>query len=175
MIDIKNLAATSKRFGKAMSPLLVGVLLAGCNAATPVKTDGDGMMESSSSSSVDAMMESSSSSSLEGAMESSEAAMNGSYKNGTYASAGVYRSPAGAESVMVSVTLDGGKVTAATFKGDATHKVSIKLQTAFSEGFQEQVVGKSIDEVSVGVVNGSSLTGIGFMDALEKIKAEAKA
>lgn len=175
MIDINSLSASSKRFGVAFSPLLVGVLLAGCNAATPANTNGDAM-ESSSSSSVDAMMmESSSSSSVEGAMESSEAAMNHSYKNGTYTSAGVYRSPAGAESVTISLTLKDDKVTAATFAGDATNKKSIAMQAAFNEGFDEQVIGKSLDEVSVGVINGSSLTGMGFMDAVAKIKVEAKA
>lgn len=175
MIDIKNLSTSSKRFGATLSPILVGVLLAGCNAATPANTNG-GAMESSSSSSVDAMMmESSSSTSVEGAMESSEAAMNPLYKDGTYTSAGVYRSPAGAESVTISLTLKDDKVTAATFAGDATHKKSIEMQTAFSTGFNEQVVGKSIDDVAVGVVNGSSLTGMGFMDAVAKIKLEAKA
>lgn len=159
-----------------MSPLLVGVLLAGCNAATPANPDGGAAMESSSSSSIDAMMmESSSSSSVEGAMESSEAAMDSSYKDGTYTAAGVYRSPAGGESVTVSLTLKDDKVTGATFSGDATHKKSIEMQTAFSGGFTEQVVGKSLDEVAVGVVNGSSLTGGGFMDAVAKIKVEAKA
>ncbi len=37
------------------------------------------------------------------------------------------------------------------------------------------VVGKKIDEVQLTKVAGSSLTPKGFMDALEKVKTEAKA
>ncbi len=184
MIDIKSLSASSKRFGKAMSPLLVGVFLAGCNAATPAKTNRDAMMESSSSSSVDAMMMESSSSSAETMMDDpmmmdsammNDGAMMHTYNDGAYSAAGVYRSPAGAESVTVSLILKDDVIIDATFIGDATHKKSIAMQAAFTEGFNEQVVGKSLDEVSVGVVNGSSLTGVGFMDAVAKIKVEAKA
>jgi NifU-like protein involved in Fe-S cluster formation len=47
-----------------------------------------------------------------------------SYKNGTFTQKGVYNSPAGSESVTVSVTLENGVVTNATFKGDATNKAS---------------------------------------------------
>jgi len=183
MIDI-NLLSSSKRFGKALNPILtvttVGVLLAGCNMSASADTENDAMMEaSSSSSSVEGMMMEASSSSAMSAdssdVMSSEAAMNHLYKDGTYTAAGVYRSPAGGEGVTVSLTLTDDKVTGATFSGDAMHKKSIAMQLAFGEGFKEQVVGKSLDEVSVGVVNGSSLTGGGFMDALAKIKVEAKA
>ena len=49
------------------------------------------------------------------------------------------------------------------------------MQGNFKAGFSELVVGKPVDQVSLSVVNGSSLTPKGFMDALAKIKAEAKA
>ncbi len=106
---------------------------------------------------------------------SSEAMKTSLYKDGTYAAGGVYRSPAGGESVQISLTLKGDVVTDVTFAGDATNPKSVAMQSAFSSGFKEQVVGKSLDDVSVGVVNGSSLTGTGFMDAVSKIKLEAKA
>ncbi len=95
------------------------------------------------------------------------------YEDGTYAATGNYISPAGAESVDVTVTLDDGVITDATFHGNATHPTSMKKQADFATGFEAQVVGKSIDDVSLGVVNGSSLAPKGFMDALVKIKAEA--
>ncbi len=97
------------------------------------------------------------------------------YKNGTYSATGNYRSPAGAESVQISLTLVDGVITDATFKGDATAPRSVQMQGQFSSAFKEQVVGKSIDELSLGVVNGSSLTPKGFMDAVAKIQAEASA
>ncbi len=164
MIDINLLSTSSKRFGRVLSPILavttVGVLLAGCGQSA-VPTDTDEAMTSSSSSASQAMINTSSSGQL--------------YKNGTYSADGVYRSPAGGEIVHVSLTLKDDLVTDATFTGDATSPKSKAMQAAFSEGFKEQVVGKSLDEVSVGVVNGSSLTSGGFMDAVTKIKTEAKA
>ncbi len=92
------------------------------------------------------------------------------YEDGIYAAAGNYTSPAGAESVDITVTLQNGIITDATFNGHATHPASIKWQGNFAAGFKEEVVGKSIDSVSLGVVNGSSLAPKGFMDALQKIK-----
>ena len=166
----------AKMFSPIMTATALGVLLAGCGNASSPATEGDAMMSSAPAS--EAMMDASSSeatmsSSVEGMM-SSPSAMH-IYKDGTYGAEGVYASPAGGESVKVSLTIKNDAVTDATFSGDATHEKSIKMQNAFGTGFKEQVVGKSLDEVSVGVVNGSSLTGIGFMDAVKKIKAEAKA
>lgn len=97
------------------------------------------------------------------------------YGDGTFAAVGGYRSPAGAEEVNVSLTLKNGVVTAAAFQGTATNPKSVKMQAAFAAGFQEAVIGKSIDGLNLDVVNGSSLTPMGFMDALSKIKAEAAA
>lgn len=96
------------------------------------------------------------------------------YKDGTYQATGKYASPAGMETVNISLTLTGDTVTAATFKGDATNPGSINWQGKFSEGFSQAVVGKDIDSLSLSIVNGSSLTPKGFADALVKIKAEAK-
>lgn len=107
--------------------------------------------------------------------ENTDTTMKTSYKNGTYSEVGHYSSPSGEESVNVSLTIDNGKVTASTFKGTAELGKSLQFQTAFGAGYQEFVVGKSIDEISLDVVNGSSLTPKGFMDALKKIKAEAAA
>lgn len=97
-----------------------------------------------------------------------------SYKDGTYIQTGVYNSPAGSESVTVSVTLKDGVVTNSTFKGSATNKASINNQGKFAAGFSGVVVGQPVDSIALTVVNGSSLTPKGFMDALSKIKSEAK-
>lgn len=149
------------RIARALGPTLALVLVTTLAACTPAAPTG----ESSSSSSASSMGQSSVSSA---AMESHM------YQDGTYSATGVYRSPAGGEQVNVSITLDDDVVTNVSFTGDATHPKSMAMQKAFSEGFAQQVVGKSLDEVNVGIVNGSSLTGIGFMEAVAKIKAEAK-
>ncbi len=101
--------------------------------------------------------------------------MTDGYKDGTYTAEGTYKSPAGQETVHITLVLKDDMVTRATFKGDATNKRSIQLQAAFATGFEEAVVGKNIDTLSLSVVNGSSLTPAGFMNAVAKIKAEAKA
>lgn len=165
---------------KVFSPVLTatafGVLLAGCGQTTVQTTDEAPVVPSSSS---EAMMQQSSSADM---MMSSSAMSDAAgvpvstmYKDGTYSADGVYQSPAGGELVHVSVTIKGDMITDATYKGDATNGKSIKFQEAFGLGFKEQVVGKSVDAVSLTVVNGSSLTGKGFMEALSKIKASAKA
>jgi NifU-like protein involved in Fe-S cluster formation len=108
------------------------------------------------------------------AMPDTAPVVTAAYKDGTYTQKGSYTSPAGAESVEVSVTLAGDVVTAATFKGEATNPGSVKNQAKFADGYTSLVVGKKIDEIALTVVNGSSLTPVGFMEALAKVKTEAK-
>ncbi len=151
------------RRARMITPVLgaaaVGLLLAGCNAATtppditPITPDTPVTPSS----------------------EATAPAAAAEYKNGTYAAVGNYVSPAGPEQVDVTLTLQEGIVTDATFKGEATHPTSMRRQQAFADGFKEEVIGKPIDQISLGVVNGSSLAPKGFMDALKKIEVEAKA
>lgn len=97
------------------------------------------------------------------------------YVDGTYSAEGLYVTPAGPEKINVTVTLQNNIITNALFDGNATNPNSVKWQGQFSKGFSEWVVGKNIDDVELTVVNGSSLTPKGFLDALEKIKVEATA
>ena len=96
------------------------------------------------------------------------------YKNGSYTVTGNYISPAGPESINVSLTLENDVVTDATVVAAAINPVSVKMQTAFIGGYKDLVVGKKIDEVQLDKVSGSSLTPKGFNDALVKIKAQAQ-
>ncbi len=140
------------------------VLLAGCSQSSNTDVSQIPTTPASSASDTNAMTPS-----------SETAVVDKKYNDGTYAATGVYRSPAGGESVEVSLTLADGVITDATFKGDATFPKSQMMQGQFAAGYKEQVVGKSIDELALGVVNGSSLTPKGFMDAVTKIKTEAAA
>lgn len=97
------------------------------------------------------------------------------YKDGSYTESGTYNSPAGQESVSVSITLKDNIVTAAGFTGSASNPRSVVNQQKFQDGYTQLVVGKNINDISLTVVNGSSLTSRGFMDALAKIKNDAKA
>lgn len=96
------------------------------------------------------------------------------YADGTYSSLGNYISPAGQEEVYVTLVIEKDIVKDASFEVRATHPTSKMMQEAFAAGFKTEVVGKNINEVSLTVVNGSSLTPKGFMDALSKIKTEAE-
>jgi hypothetical protein len=84
-------------------------------------------------------------------------------------------SPGGKQAISVTVVLAGGKVANVTVTPAATDATSDKYQDKFVSGIKQQVVGKSIDALNVGVVSGSSLTAGGFNDALTKIKAQARA
>jgi uncharacterized protein with FMN-binding domain len=95
------------------------------------------------------------------------------YKDGTYNATGKYNSPAGPETIEVTVTLKGDVVTDATVVSDATNTKSKFMQGMFIDNFKPQVIGKKIQDIHLTKVSGSSLTPIGFNDALTKIETKA--
>lgn len=97
------------------------------------------------------------------------------YKDGTYSATGSYMSPGGPDKVGVKLTLVGGVISDITVTPIAGDKVSEKFQAQFMSGYKTLVLGKKIDGLKLDKVSGSSLTPIGFNDALEQIKAQAKA
>ena len=97
------------------------------------------------------------------------------YTDGTYTASGSYQSPAGDESIEVSVALSAGVITAVEVTPDATNPTSKQYQTAFASGIADEVVGKSITDANVDVVSGSSLTSEGFNSALAAIASDAQA
>ncbi len=97
----------------------------------------------------------------------------GAYKDGTYTAVGNYTSPGGQEEVDVTLTIANGVVTDSEFVSKATRPISKERQADFGAHYKDQVVGKSLDEIELGKVSGSSLTPKGFNDAVSKIKAEA--
>ncbi len=96
------------------------------------------------------------------------------YADGTYSATGTYTSPGGKEELPVTLTLKDGIITEASVETPAKNPASQRWQKVFSENFKPLVVGKSIEDVDLDVVSGSSLTPKGFNDALEKIAAEAR-
>ena len=103
-----------------------------------------------------------------------DTSMASPYKDRTYTEIGNYVSPGGPREVNVSITLQSGVITDAEFEGLATDPTSMRFQKEFAENYESMVVGKNIDEVELTKIAGSSLTPIGFTDALEKIKAQAR-
>jgi uncharacterized protein with FMN-binding domain len=136
---------------------LVGAL-AGCSAAdtdAPAAADTD---SGGSTSAPDA---------------SDSGASTGGYTDGTYTEDAEYTSPGGTEEIEVTVTLADGVITEVEVVGDGDNPNSKRYQGEFADGIGDVVVGKSIDEISVDKVAGSSLTSSGFNDAIEEIKADA--
>jgi uncharacterized protein with FMN-binding domain len=96
------------------------------------------------------------------------------YQDGTYSADGTYVSPNGTETVGVELTLASGTVTAVNITQHPSNPNTRKFQGEFAGGIAAQVVGKSIDELKVSKVAGSSLTSGGFNQAVETIKSEAQ-
>lgn len=95
------------------------------------------------------------------------------YKDGSYSAVGNYNSPEGSESIKVTVTLKNGIITDSSVIGEASDHTSKRYQNMFISGFKQYVIGKSIDQVSLNKVSGSSLTPDGFNNAIAKIKNQA--
>lgn len=113
---------------------------------------------------------------LEGSENSNDSSSESSYQDGTYSENATYMSPAGKDTVGVSLTLKDGVITAVSIENLATNEGSILYQNLFAEGISAVVVGKPIDSLgSIGAVNGSSLTPVGFNAAVEAIMADAQA
>lgn len=103
-----------------------------------------------------------------------QAATDSEYEDGTYTASGSYTSPGGQETIDVTITIEDDVITAVTVDNpDTTNANSLRYQQEFIDGIAAEVVGVSIDEISVDRVGGSSLTSGGFNDALETIKDEA--
>lgn len=102
-------------------------------------------------------------------------AATSAYKNGEYTAVGSYQSPGGEQQLGVTVTLSNSVITALSVDTSQTKGTSADFQGKFKSGIDALVVGKSIDELDVSKVSGSSLTSGGFNDAIDQIKTDAAA
>lgn len=109
------------------------------------------------------------------AIPTADSSKTNKYKNGVYTATGKYDSPAGLESIGVSITIDNGVITSSSVTANATNNRSYRYQQAFIDGYKKLVVGKNIDTISLDRVSGSSLTPAGFNNALDQIKQQAQA
>ncbi|MFA6158333.1 MAG: hypothetical protein WC763_01780 [Candidatus Paceibacterota bacterium] len=97
------------------------------------------------------------------------------YKDGVYTAVGTYGSPAGAESISITLTIKDDVVTSASAVNQARDDKSVRYQDKFISGFKAAVIGQGVDSLKLTKVSGSSLTPAGFNAALEVIKVQAKA
>ena len=101
------------------------------------------------------------------------AASADSYRDGQFTAVATYDSPGGPEMLGVTITLKHDHVVKSQLQLLGGAGVSHTYQTLFATGYLPKVLGKDIDTIKLGVVSGSSLTGGGFNDALQKIKTQA--
>ncbi len=106
--------------------------------------------------------------------QSATKSSSGDLKDGTYMATGSYQTPGGLESIEVRVTLNDGTIRAADITKQGKTGEAQMYQGQFAAGYKDEVVGKKIDEVSLTRVAGSSLTPIGFKNALEDIERQAQ-
>jgi len=98
-----------------------------------------------------------------------------SFKDGTYSATGSYNSPGGTETIDVTVILTKNVITSVSATPHATVQEAAEYQQDFIAGYKPLVVGKKINDVSLTRVSGSSLTPLGFNDAIEQIESKAAA
>ncbi len=97
------------------------------------------------------------------------------YRNGTYSATGSYSSPGGQDQVAVTLTLANDIITSVSVTPQAGDRTSQRYISKFLSGYQQYVVGQDISTLSLGRISGSSLTPIGFNNAISQIRAQAKA
>jgi uncharacterized protein with FMN-binding domain len=97
---------------------------------------------------------------------------SGDYEDGTYTVQGVY---GGAPSYMtITVTLSDDIITDVTVEPmPENNDTSRGYQERFAAAVPDEVIGKSIDDLEVGILAGASGCADGFNDALAKIREQA--
>lgn len=93
--------------------------------------------------------------------------------DGTYSGTGTYEAPGGPQRIDVTVVLSDGVVEDVRVDPAATNATSRRFQERFATEIVDTVVGKPLDEVSVDRLAGSSATGSGFADALDRAVRDA--
>lgn len=118
---------------------------------------------------------SASASSAPSAAASGSAVAAGGLKDGSYSADGDYQSPGGLSRIGVTVTLQGGVISAVKVVPKAEDGTARQYESQFASGISGVAVGKKIEGLKVGAVSGSSLTSQGFEKALQSIEEEAAA
>ena len=154
---IRTTVPTSVRKGAAFAGVAGLLVLAGCSGTADAEDQSTDTGTDTSTESTDS------------------GASTGDYSDGTYTADGSYQTPETVESISVTLTLADGVVTEVEVTGDPQARESEQYQGQFIEGISDEVVGKSLDELNVSRVAGSSLTSGGFNEAVESIKEQAAA
>lgn len=161
---------TRRRTLGLMSGLSVLVALAACGSADAA-TEDDAPAADSSQSDAGADDSATAGAGTDGTAGSS----SGEFADGTYTAEGSYSTPGGEESISVELTVTGDVVSDVTVTPEADGGNAARFQDEFASGIADEVVGQELAGLSVDKVSGSSLTGGGFNEALDQIRADAAA
>lgn len=156
---IRTTVPTSVRKGAAIAGVAGLLVLAGCSGTADAE-DTSTAGSPSTGTSTDT---------------STGSSTSGEYADGTYTADGSYQTPETVEEISVTLTIADGLVTEVEVTGDPQARESEQYQGQFIDGISDEVVGKSLDEIEVSRVAGSSLTSGGFNEAVESIKEQAAA
>jgi|GEM_PF-2932529 len=99
------------------------------------------------------------------------------YQDGQYAAVGQYLSPGGRESLEVRISIKNDSIDSYNIAIKEANQTSQLYADFFNEGIDGKINGQKIDSLSssnINVVNGSSLTSKGFLEALNAIKNKAR-
>ena len=96
------------------------------------------------------------------------------FKDGTYTENGNYESPIGPSHIKVTITIKNSNIVSVNI-GDIENNTNGYYQQLFNDGVNPTVVGKPIDSsFDLSVINGASLIGSAFQEAIDKIQKDSK-
>lgn len=98
------------------------------------------------------------------------------YKDGTYSANGTFYTPDGTEQIGVAITIANNNITNVSIDSSSIYsRTSAEYTSVFSDGINQVVDGRNVNDVRVSRISGASLTPMGFNNALEMIKHDAQA
>lgn len=99
-----------------------------------------------------------------------------SYKDGTYTASSSYSVPHGGQnSIKATITISGGKITAASATNSYTDRESGMYIDSFNSDVSSDATGQSLASYSPSRIGGASLTTYAFSNAIDTIRSQAKA
>ncbi len=97
------------------------------------------------------------------------------YKHGNFSAKTAYLSPGGKVEIEVTVVFEKDEVSSLLIRPIKADSTSLYYIDRYETGAKKLIEGVHIDDLDLqGSINGSSLTGGGFMQALEIIKTQTE-
>jgi uncharacterized protein with FMN-binding domain len=97
------------------------------------------------------------------------------YKDGTYTDSETYRTEGGQEGLTVTLTVANNTVSSVSIQQDPSNHESEEYQSIFETSYKSKIVGKVLSNLQLSRISGASDTTSSFNDALDAIRAKAKA